>query len=132
MLVIDHNPDIIEKITRKGFSCIYGDISDIDLLDELDLCNSKMVISTVPDLEANLLFMRRVKICSPNTIILVVANSVEDAFELYNKGAAYVITPAFIGGKHISEKIKTCQFDVKEFLKEKSSHIGHLKKLMRD
>lgn len=132
LLAIDYNPDIIEKLNKNGFNCIYGDISDVDLLDEIDLCNTKMVISTVPDLETNLLFMKRVKLCNPKIIILVVANSVQEAFDLYKNGATYVITPKFLGGKYISDKIKTYQFNAKKFVKERSEHINHLQKLKND
>ncbi len=129
LLVVDYNPDIIDNLSKKGFNCIYGDISDIDLLDEIDLCSSRMVISTVPDVEANLLFIKRVKLCSPKTIVLAVANSVEDSFTLYNNGATYVITPKFIGGKYISDKIKSYKFDADKFRKEQEAHKKHLNKL---
>ena len=126
LLIVDHNPDLISNLSKKGYNCIYGDISDVDLLDELDLCNSRMVISTVPDLEANLLFIKRVKLCSPKTIVLAVANSVEEALTLYDTGATYVITPKFIGGRYISDKIKSYKFNTSKFQKEKENHKKHL------
>ncbi len=129
ILVVDHNPDIVEKLTKKGFNCIYGDISDVDLLDKIDLCNAKMLISTVPDTKTNLLFIKRAKLCSSNPIILTVANSVTEALELYEQGATYVITLKFIGGEHISNKIKLYRFDIKKFLKEQELHKKHLNKL---
>jgi Kef-type K+ transport system membrane component KefB len=129
MLIVDHNPDIVEKVSKQGFDCIYGDISDTDLLDEIDICNSKMVISTIPDTETNLIFIKRAKLCNKRAIVLAVANSAEDAFLLYETGATYVITPTFIGGKHISKKVKSYQYDTKKFLAEQKEHKKHLHKL---
>ncbi|MEK6844466.1 MAG: cation:proton antiporter [Nanoarchaeota archaeon] len=129
LLIVDYNPEVIERLTERKFNCIYGDISDIDLLDEINLCDAKMVISTVPDKETNMLFIKRVKLCNPKAIILTVANSVRDALDLYDKGVTYVITPKFIGGKHISEKIKTYQFDLEKFIEEQTEHKRHLRTL---
>ena len=132
LLVVDHNPDVIDKLTRKGFNCVYGDIGDIDLLDVLNLCDGKMIISTIPDKETNLLFIKRVKMCSPNSIVLVVAEEADDALDLYKYGATYVITPRFIGGRHISDKVKKYQFNMKKFMQEQSEHIKNLKKLKEE
>src|SRR3989344_9163521 len=132
LLVVDHNPDVIDKLKRKGFNCVYGDIGDIDLLDVLNLCDGKMIISTIPDKETNLLFIKRVKMCSPNSIVLVVAEEADDALDLYKYGATYVITPRFIGGRHISDKVKKYQFNMKKFMQEQSEHIKNLKKLKEE
>lgn len=129
LLIVDHNPSVIEKLTKNGFNCIYGDIGDIDLLDDLNLCNGKMAISTVPDKEANLLFLKRIKFCNPKAIVLIVANEADEALEFYKQGATYVIMPSFIGGKHISDKVKSYKFKIKKFLKEQQTHIKRLKKI---
>jgi Kef-type K+ transport system membrane component KefB len=131
LLIIDHNPDVVNKLMKRGYNCIYGDISDVDLLEEIDLCNAKMVISTVPDAEINLLFMRRVKLCNHKAIILVVANTVKEALNFYKQGANYVITPKFIGGKEISDKIKNNKFNLGSYKKEKDTHITHLNHLKK-
>ena len=91
-----------------------------------------MLISTVPDKEINLIFMHRIKLCHPKAIILVVANDANDALELYKNGATYVITPKFIGGHQIAEKIKSYRFDIKKFLSEKTFHITRLHKLKNE
>ena len=132
LLIVDHNPDITGNLTKNGFNCIYGDITDIDIFDEVDICNAKMIISTVPDLETNLLFMKRVKACNPNAIVLVVANDAEEGLALYGQGATYVITPLFIGGKYITEKIKEYKFDIKKFLEEQAEHIKQLNKIKKN
>ncbi len=132
LLVVDYNPDIIGKLSKRGFNCVYGDIADVDLFDDINLCNSKMIISTVPDKEVNLLFLRRAKICNPNAIVLIVANDAEEALELYKRGATYVITPKFIGGKYIADKIESCKFDTKKFMKEQAEHIKHLNRIRND
>tara|TARA_Y100000310_G_scaffold56206_1_gene51510 strand:- start:3115 stop:4791 length:1677 start_codon:yes stop_codon:yes gene_type:complete len=129
LLIVEHNPDIVSKLAKKGYNCIYGDISDLDLLNEIDLCSAKVFISTVPDLETNHLFMRRVKLCNKKAIILVVANEIDDALDLYKKGAAYVITPHFIGGKHIAEKIQENGLNMKLFFRDQIKHIKHLKNI---
>ncbi len=46
LLVVDYNPDVIERLSKKGFNCIYGDISDVDLFDDINLCDAKIIIQT--------------------------------------------------------------------------------------
>ncbi len=128
----DYNPDVIERLSKKGFKCIYGDISDVDLFDDINLCDAKMIISTIPDKETNLLFLRRAKLCNPNAIVLVVANDTEEALELYRKGASYVITPKFIGGRYLADKIESYKFDITKFSREREQHIKILGKLNGD
>ena len=70
--------------------------------------------------------------CSPNSIVLVVAEEADDALDLYKYGATYVITPRFIGGRHISDKVKKYQFNMKKFMQEQSEHIKNLKKLKEE
>ncbi len=128
LLIVDHNPETIEKIQREKFNFVYGDISDIDLLDEIKLCDAKMLISTISDLESNLLFMKRVKLCNPNATILVVSTNLEDALELYKNGASYVITPYFLGGKYTAELLSKNKLNPENYKALGKKHIKELQK----
>ncbi len=125
-LVIDYNPDTIINLAKEGFDCKYGDASDLELLDEINFSNVKMILSTIPDTETNLLLIKRVKEINNNCIVIVISHQINNALELYNQGASYVILPHFLGGKYLSTMIENFQFNVESFLEEKIKHLDYL------
>jgi len=60
-VVVDFNPDIIEKLRKKKIKCIYGDVEDSELLQELRIEKAEMIVSTIPEKEANLLLLNRMR-----------------------------------------------------------------------
>jgi len=130
-LVVDYNPDTILKIAKQGFECRYGDASDCELLDELNLSKAKMVYSTIPDFEINLLLIDKVKQCNKNAIIIVVSHQINEAIELYKRGATYVVMPHFLGGKYASTQIEKYGLELDGFLKDRALHMQSLKERKR-
>jgi len=126
-LVIDNNPEIITDLAKDGYECRYGDANDTELLNELNFSRAKMAISTIPDIETNLLLLRKVRESNKNAIIIIVSHQIEEALKLYENGATYVIMPYFLGGQHASTLIQKYGMNLNEFLKEKAKHTNHLK-----
>ncbi len=127
VLVVDFNPEIIKALISEGTHCIYGDISDKEILDRIDLKEMKMLISTVPDKNDNIWLIKKTKEVNKRATIFVTANTVDDALELYDLGADYVILPHFLGGEHASFLIEDFSADIKKVLKTKFSHIKELR-----
>ena len=125
-LVVDFNPEIIERLTAMEVSCRYGDADDNEFLDELNLEKVEMVISTIPDYETNEFLIGKVKQNNPKAITIVISHNAEDAIGLYESGATYVITPHFLGGQFASMMISKCGFDMDKFIKERERHLVDL------
>lgn len=126
-LVIDFNPNVIIELTKEKIPCMYGDAGDIELLNQLNFKKVKMVISTVPDPDTNLLLINRIKQMNKNIIIIAIAHQIDDALKFYEEGASYVLMPHFVGGNYMSTLLEEYSFDTKKFLDEKIKHIGYLK-----
>ncbi len=126
-MVVDYDPELISELTKKKINCRYGDIDDSEFLDELNLNKVKMVVSTTPELETNLLLINKIRQTNKKTIIMVVSHNIEEANILYKKGATYVIMPHFLGGEYASGMINKYGFDINKFLKEKKEHLKKLK-----
>jgi Kef-type K+ transport system membrane component KefB/Trk K+ transport system NAD-binding subunit len=126
-LVIDYDPEVINKLSRDGYECRYGDANDSEMLDELNFSKTKMAISTIPLIETNLLIINKVKQENKKTIIAVVSHQIDEAVTLYDEGATYVIMPHFLGGKHFSTMIEDNKMSMSKFLKEKIKHVEHIK-----
>ncbi|MFP4112342.1 MAG: cation:proton antiporter [Candidatus Woesearchaeota archaeon] len=127
-LIIDYDPEVITSLMNEDYDCMYGDANDSELLDELNFSNVKMVISTIPEIDTNLLIINKVKETNSKAMISVVSHQIDDAVRLYDEGATYVIMPHFLGGKHFSTMIENNRLSTNKFLKEKIAHINHLQK----
>ncbi len=125
-LVIDFNPNTIIELAKEGVPCRYGDASDIELLEELNFKKTRMVVSTIPDLDTNLSLMHTVRKVNKRLIFIVVSHDIDDAKQLYKEGATYVLMPHFLGGKHVADMIESNKFNTEKYLKEKAEHLKNL------
>lgn len=130
-LVVDFNPETISNLNKIGVPSLYGDVDDVDLLKELPLDKIKLAVSTVPEFEANCVLIDVIREANKNTIIIARAHSIDDALELYKKGANYVLTPHFLGGEYVSKMIIDLKTDSKKYEEEKEKHIKMLKEAAR-
>ncbi len=126
-LVVDYNPETALELSKRKIAFKYGDVDDEEFLNELNLSKTKMVVSTIPDVESNILLMKNVRDFNPNAIIILRAHTINDALELYEKGANYVLTPHFLGGEYIAKMIENSKTDFKGYEKQKKAHIKVLK-----
>ena len=126
-LVVDHDPDTIASLERKGIAAEYGDAGDIDFLESIDVSRLELAISTVPDPETNLLITRSIRSRNPDAVVIVIAHRVGDALSHYEEGVDYVILPHFLGGKYASEIVVKFGTDKSKYSTLRSRHIEHLK-----
>ena len=131
VLVIDFNPDIISKLQKWNIPCEYGDAYDSDFLSDLPLKSAKTVISTIPGFETNLLLLNKVKSINPSAVVILRTAKINEALELYKKGANYVLTPYIMGGEHIAEIIKDNKNKITTYKEEKEKHIKLLKEVLQ-
>ena len=116
-----------KKLIKENIHCIYGDIGDIEILERIRLNQIAMVISTSPDKRDNSLLIKKTKETNKKAIVFVTAYKVEDALELYDAGADYVILPHFLGGDHVSILIEQFGNDMDKMIRNKFGHIEELK-----
>ena len=60
-IVLDFNPHHIERLHNEGINAMYGDMGDPDVLENLNLAEAKLVISTAQDIDDNLLLLEELK-----------------------------------------------------------------------
>ncbi|MFH1425396.1 MAG: cation:proton antiporter [archaeon] len=132
VLVVDYNPETILRLARRGIDSRYGDANDIELLEGLNLKNARMFVSTIPERETNLLLIRKIKRVNKNAIFIVIAHHVDDALELYNAGASYVIMPHFLGGHHTAGLIEKYELKRGLFMNEKTRNLKWLRQKKRE
>ena len=127
-VVVDFNPEIIKKMIAEKVPCLYGDVGDIEVLERLNFREASMVISTVPNKNDNLLLIHEAKKAHAKVVVFVTANQIEEALELYNAGADYVILPHFLGGEHVSLILENFGSNLRKLLANKISHVEELER----
>ncbi len=106
-VLVDFNPEVVEKYKSLGVLAVCGDISDPYIQEQINLSHAKLVISTVPDLNDNLALIDAVKKqaaarrSKPKLIFL--AQDEEEIKHLYAQDIDYVISPHFMGGLHLAK-----------------------------
>ncbi len=125
-LVIDYNPEVIKNLELEGFNSLYADAEDQEVLENLHLNQTKMVISTIPDYEVNTALISKIKKINKKIILIVIAHNSEEAVKYYDQKADYVITPHFLGSRYTSGLIAKYGFDQRKFDEEKDKHLNNL------
>ncbi len=126
-LVVDYDPETIEQLNKENINAIYGDVDDSDFLEDLQICKSSVIISTIPEIETNKLVLDVLKRNKSKAISILTGRQIKDAYELYNNGASYVILPHFLGGEYTSKLIETAKNSKKYYQKEKKKELKLLK-----
>ena len=107
LLVLDYNPKVVRQLRSEGIYTIYGDVSDPEILEHLELSEAKLVISTASGLVDNKTLLetcRRKKI--PATIVVRAAEPEHEAV-FRELGAHYVILPEKVSGDFLVSKLKS-------------------------
>ncbi len=125
-VVVDYDPHVIETLENRGAHYIYGDVTDLELLDELNLEFSRLIISTITDVPINKSILGWLEKVNPGAVFICMADSAEQAAELYSAGASYVMLPHYIGSEKIGAFIKKSGLKKSEFKKYRERHLAYL------
>ncbi len=119
IVMVDFDPNILKKMKQKKVYRLFGDISDLDIQQRAKIDSAKMVISTIPDTEDNLMLLRELRRENRRAKIVMMAIEGKEAKTLYKAGADYVILPHLAGGRQIANLIAKNGIEGLEKLKEK-------------
>ncbi|MDB5186161.1 MAG: rane protein of unknown function, partial [Candidatus Saccharibacteria bacterium] len=125
-VVVDYDPEAIELLEAQKVNVLYGDATDPELIEELQLDRSKLVVSTISDYKTNEFLAHWLHVNNPQAVLISSAETASQASELYGLGAAYVMMPHFIGSEKISTFIKRIGFKKSEFHKFRNKHLQYL------
>ncbi|PIR97641.1 MAG: sodium:proton exchanger [Candidatus Doudnabacteria bacterium CG10_big_fil_rev_8_21_14_0_10_41_10] len=129
-MIIDHNPEVIDNLTRKYIPHKYGDAGDVEFLRLLDFKKLKQAISTIPDVKINELIIRELRNARTGALVVVTASNIKDALDLYKFGADYVIVPRVLAGNNAAKLIEDLSKSKFEDLKVRQ--VRYLKERLAD
>jgi len=127
-VVIDYDPEVIDVVERRKINYLYGDATDMELLEEAGVSQAKLVVSTIPDYQINSLILKYLADNNPRSISIIHADDPGEAAKMYAAGASYVILPHYIGSEKVSEFISRSGLAKSAFRKQRIKHLQYLEK----
>jgi len=107
--VIDFNPELHTLLKDEGVRCLYGDISNMDVLQHAGIEKATVLVSSISDDflrgTSNRRLLETLRRLNPTARIIVAAETAQDAREMYAAGAAYVIVPRALAAADLERVI---------------------------
>jgi Kef-type K+ transport system membrane component KefB len=125
-VVVDYDPGAIDIMESKQINFVYGDVTDLEMLEELNLRHAKLVISTITDFPTNAFLAKWLDKENPHGVFICTADTIDEAAELYEFGSAYVMLPHYIGSEKIGAFIRKSGLRKTEFKKYREKHLAYL------
>ncbi len=98
--VIDFNPVVHEKLKKRNFHAVYGDITARDVLHHAGVSHAEVVLCSLPNMVLkganNLKILRQLRELNPQGKIIVHAELLSDVPALYEAGANFVTAPRLL------------------------------------
>lgn len=125
-VVVDYDPVVIDILEHRHIPFVYGDASDPELLEEITIDSSKMIVSTFSDFSVTKQLLVSIRRANKNAIVICHANNQDEAIQLYELGASYVMIPHYIGSEKVSQFIRKNGIEKVEFENYKAKHLAYL------
>ena len=123
VLVIDKNPENTEELARSPYEYIYGDFKHGEIREGANLENAAFIVSFSDEMKINMKVVEE----QGSGVRIVSADSTDDASELYDLGADYVILENMLAGNRLREYIEIYLEDRDLFKEEIKSEMEHLR-----
>ncbi len=104
-IAVDYNYAVVEKAKKEGVNIIYGDPSDINILDYVQVDEAKVLISVVPDITVQEAIIINARRLNPKIIIFNRIQREGQQQRLRDLGAEMVIHPEFEASLSIIRRI---------------------------
>lgn len=125
-VVVDYDPEVVDILDNKKIDYLYGDATDIELLEEAGLDKAKLIVSTISDHETNMFLIHLLEKINPHAVTIMHGDTFSEAAELYTAGASYVVIPHYIGSEKIGTFIRKSGLKKSEFKKYREKHLQYL------
>ncbi len=129
MVLVDIDPEIINRYSSLGFDVVCGDITESYIQEQVNLTQAGVIISTIPSVEDNLALLQALKRRSGNKRnkpkLIFAAQNEAEAKRLYDEEIDYALSPHYIGGQHLA-KLLSAQDNFKSLKQSRQQHLDML------
>ncbi|MEI6084970.1 MAG: cation:proton antiporter [Verrucomicrobiota bacterium] len=110
LLVIDFNPQVHAELKRRSITCIYGDLAHMETLHHAHIHTADLIVATIPDSilkgTGNRRLLQQARRLCPDAKVVVTAERISQALELYEERADYVFVTQLHSARQRAELIE--------------------------
>ena len=121
VVVVDNDPDRVERARNDGFDVVEGDAEDEDVLEEAGIAAADAIAALTPDLNANFTACMIGKHKGARTVLRIDEDYREDIYEKYASDVDEVIYPERLGAAGAKTAMLGGDFNVLADLTEQLS-----------
>lgn len=125
-VILDFNPQIYERLRGEEVPVIFGDVTDPEILEQLNVKKAKVLVSTIPDFEDTAVFISQARKEGFLGPIIATSQTNEEALKLYRLGADFVVLPHIVGGKHLAYLLGGQWSDLGRIKEHREQHMKEL------
>lgn len=111
VLALDFDPQLVSRWRDEGMNTQYGDLEDPELAEQLPLKHARFVISSLPQLHANLSLLKCLRAADFRGKIIVTAHHSDYAGRLQNEGADLVLMPFNDAAEVVCDRLQVIESD---------------------
>ncbi len=115
IVAVDFNPETLERLQADGVHCHYGDVSNAETLRHAGIEQASVVVSGISDWflkgTDNLRLLRQARSLAPSARVVVTADTLDRAGQLYAEGVDYVLIPPALAAQHLHELLRDASAD---------------------
>lgn len=126
IVVVDFNPQISQSLKAAGFNAVFGDVSDPEVLEELEIGRAKLIIVTDPDINDTYQLVKFARGKNFKGPVIAASYWAHDAVKLYEHGVDLVVVPEEIGGHHVAEILAKNWEHLEKIKKARSKNFEEL------
>ncbi|MFB6143798.1 MAG: cation:proton antiporter [Candidatus Nanohaloarchaea archaeon] len=115
IIIVDKNPQNTEELSSSGYEYIYGDFRHGEIRKAASLKDAEFIMSVSHEPEVNI---RVIEEAPENATVMTRGTGVEEAAELYEEGAHYVIRDNILAGEKMQEYVELYLEDRELFLEK--------------
>lgn len=104
-VAIDYNFQTVERAKREGVNIIYGDPTDIDILDYAEVENALAIVTALPDRFSQETIIMNARKLNRNILIISRAHRKKDHKRMKDMGVKVVVQPEFEASLSIIKKL---------------------------
>jgi Kef-type K+ transport system membrane component KefB len=105
VLIVDLDPDALERCGRSGHDVIYGDAEDPEFLMSIPLDQAKWVVTTVRGLDVNLALLHGLRAAGYDGKVAFTAHDPLEADRLRREGVDVVIAPFAVAAERLLDSL---------------------------
>lgn len=124
VIVVDRNSDNTEKLAYSDYEYIYGDFKHGEIREAVRISKADFIVSLSPEKAVN---DRILEDRDVDSVAIVKADGIEEAIDLYDIGADYVIIKNMLTGNRLSEYLELYLEDEELFMEEVEAELKQIR-----